>query len=61
MPNDVGFENFDWRSVTAVRESWKASASATASRPTSPGASTSTPATLIARGIGTPVSHAQPQ
>ena len=46
VPNDVGFENFDWPTVAAVRERSRSSASATASESArSPAASTSTPAT----------------
>ena len=51
VPNDVGFENFDWPTVEKVKERhWKDWASATARPVTSPAGSTSTRGTR-SRGV----------
>jgi hypothetical protein len=48
VPNDVGFENFDWPTVAQVRQSKQ------------PGRYYEYPCDPLANGVGTPVSHMQP-
>jgi hypothetical protein len=61
-PNDVGFENFDWPTLGAVREALEALGSVTESRPHSPAGSTNTPATrspTASAFLSTTPSHAE--
>ena len=61
VPNDVGFENFDWRSVAAVRDALEGLGIGYGARGRGgPGAFYEYPGDPIARGVGTPVSHATP-
>ena len=60
-PNDVGFENFDWRSVRAVRDELEGLGIGYGVQTDQPGRWYEYPGDPIARGVGTPVSHTVPQ
>jgi hypothetical protein len=60
VPNDVGFENFDWQTLTAVRESLEALGIGYGQQSDQPGRFYEYPGDPIARGVGTPVSHTTP-
>ncbi len=59
-PNDVGFENFDWQSLTAVREALEGLGIGYGESSNQPGRFYEYPGDPIARGVGTPVSHTMP-
>jgi hypothetical protein len=60
VPNDVGFENFDWPSLAKVRAELEALGIGYGVQTDQPGAFYEYPGDPIARGVGTPVSHTQP-
>ena len=60
VPNDVGFENFDWPTVKKVREALEGLGIGYGSASNQPGRFYEYPGDPIARGVGTPVSHALP-
>jgi hypothetical protein len=60
VPNDVGFENFDWRSVAAVRTALEDLGIGYGVQTSQPGQFYEYPGDPIATGVGTPVSHMQP-
>jgi hypothetical protein len=60
VPNDVGFENFDWPTVEKVREALEQLGIGYGSASNQPGRFYEYPGDPIARGVGTPVSHTLP-
>ena len=60
VPNDVGFENFDWPTVDKVREALEGLGIGYGSASNQPGRFYDYPGDPIARGVGTPVSHTLP-
>ena len=58
VPNDVGFENFDWPTVEKVREALEGLGIGYGLASNQPGRFYEYPVDPIARGVGTPVSHA---
>jgi hypothetical protein len=60
VPNDVGFENFDWPTVEKVREALEGLGIGYGSASKQPGRFYEYPGDPIARGVGTPVSHTRP-
>ena len=60
VPNDVGFENFDWPTVEKVREALEGLGIGYGSASNQPGRFYEYPGDPIARGVGTPVSHILP-
>jgi len=60
VPNDVGFENFDWPTVEKVREALEGLGIGYGSASKQPGRFYEYPGDPIARGVGTPVSHTLP-
>jgi hypothetical protein len=61
VPNDVGFENFDWPTVDAVRGALEGLGIGYGTATNQPGRFYEYPGDPIARGVGTPVSHTTPQ
>ena len=59
-PNDVGFENFDWPTVAAVRDALEGLGIGYGVETSQPGRFYEYPGDPIASGVGTPVSHTQP-
>jgi hypothetical protein len=59
-PNDVGFENFDWPTVGAVREALEALGIGYGVETSQPGRFYEYPGDPLANGVGTPVNHMQP-
>lgn len=60
VPNDVGFENFDWPTVAKVREALEGLGIGYGTTGAQPGRFYEYPGDPIARGVGTPVSHTVP-
>jgi hypothetical protein len=60
VPNDVGFENFDWRSLAAVREALEGLGIGYGVQSDQPGRFYEYPGDPLASGVGTPVSHTTP-
>ncbi|WP_028065765.1 ferritin-like domain-containing protein [Solirubrobacter soli] len=60
VPNDVGFENFDWPSLKRVRAALEALGIGYGTQTDQPGRFYEYPGDPIARGVGTPVSHTLP-
>ena len=60
VPNDVGFENFDWPTVGAVREALEALGIGYGVETSQPGRFYDYPGDPLANGLGTPVTHTQP-
>ncbi len=60
VPNDVGFENYDWPTVTAVRGALEALGIGYGVQTSLPGRFYEYPGDPLATGIGTPVSHTKP-
>ena len=60
VPNDVGFENFDWQSLKTVRAALEALGIGYGTQTDQPGRFYEYPGDPIARGVGTPVTHTQP-
>ena len=61
VPNDVGFENFDWSTLAKVREELEGLGIGYGVETDRPGRFYEYPGDPIARGVGTPVSHTVPQ
>jgi len=61
VPNDVGFENFDWPSLKSVRAALNTLGIGYGTQTDQPGRFYEYPGDPIARGVGTPVSHTVPQ
>ena len=61
VPNDVGFENFDWQTLTKVRDALEGLGIGYGIETSQPGRFYEYPGDPIARGVGTPVSHTVPQ
>ncbi|MEO5833676.1 MAG: hypothetical protein ABJA16_02250 [Nakamurella sp.] len=61
VPNDVGFENFDWQTIAAVRDALEALGIGYGVETDQPGRFYEYPGDPIARGVGTIVSHTVPQ
>ena len=59
-PNDVGFENFDYPTVSAVREALETLGIGYGVETSQPGRFYEYPGDPIANGVGTPVNHTQP-
>ncbi len=57
VPNDVGFENFDWSSVSKAREALEGLGIGYGTQGSGAGRFYEYPGDPIARGVGTPVSH----
>jgi hypothetical protein len=60
VPNDVGFENFDWKSVAAVRDALEGLGIGYGVETDRPGRFYEYPGDPLASGVGTPVSHTVP-
>jgi hypothetical protein len=60
VPNDVGFENFDWPSLAKVRTELERLGIGYGVRTDQPGRFYEYPGDPIARGVGNPVSHTRP-
>ncbi|HET9982148.1 MAG TPA: hypothetical protein VFQ38_01110 [Longimicrobiales bacterium] len=60
VPNDVGFENFDWPTVNKVRDALEGLGIGYGTTGKQPGRFYEYPGDPIARGVGTPVSHTVP-
>jgi hypothetical protein len=60
VPNDVGFENFDWPTVAAVRQELESLGIGYGRESPAPGRFYEYPGDPLATGIGTPVSHTNP-
>ena len=61
VPNDVGFENFDWPTLKAVRDELEGLGIGYGVETDQPGHFYEYPGDPLARGVGTPVSHTKPQ
>jgi hypothetical protein len=61
VPNDVGFENFDWPTLAKVRAALESLGIGYGVQTDQPGRFYEYPGDPIARGVGTPVSHTVPQ
>jgi hypothetical protein len=59
-PNDVGFENYDWPTVPAVRGALEAIGIGYGTQTAQPGRFYEYPGDPLATGIGTPVNHTRP-
>ncbi len=60
VPNDVGFENFDWPTIAKVRDALEGLGVGYGIATNLPGRFYEYPGDPIARGVGTPVSHTLP-
>jgi hypothetical protein len=60
VPNDVGFENFDWPTVAQVRQSLEELGIGYGVQTNHRGRYYEYPGDPLANGVGTPVSHTQP-
>jgi hypothetical protein len=60
VPNDVGFENFDWPTVAKVRDALEGLGIGYGTAGKQPGRYYEYPGDPIARGVGTPVSRTVP-
>jgi hypothetical protein len=60
VPNDVGFENFDWQSVKAVRDALEELGIGYGVETGQPGRFYEYPGDPLASGVGTPVTHTVP-
>jgi hypothetical protein len=61
VPNDVGFENFDWPTVESARVALEGLGIGYGTATSQPGRFYEYPGDPIARGVGTIVSHTTPQ
>ena len=59
-PNDVGFENYDWPTVTGVRGALEALGIGYGTETSQPGRFYEYPGDPLATGVGTPVTHTKP-
>ena len=60
-PNDVGFENFDWPTLDAVRAALEAIGIGYGTQTSQPGRFYTYPGDPLANGLGTPVDHTEPR
>ena len=60
VPNDVGFENYDWPTVAAVRQELERLGIGYGRESSLPGRFYEYPGDPLAAGIGTPVTHITP-
>jgi hypothetical protein len=60
VPNDVGFENYDWPTVTGVRDALQALGIGYGVETSQPGRFYDYPGDPLATGLGTPVTHTKP-
>jgi hypothetical protein len=60
VPNDVGFENFDWPTLPKVRDALEGLGIGYGTASKQPGRFYEYPGDPIARGVGTPVNHTVP-
>lgn len=60
VPNDVGFENYDWPTLAGVRTALEALGIGYGVETSQPGRFYEYPGDPLATGIGTPVSHTKP-
>jgi hypothetical protein len=60
VPNDVGFENFDWPTVAAVRQELESLGIGYGRESAAPGRFYEYPGDPLTLGIGTPVTHVGP-
>jgi hypothetical protein len=60
-PNDVGFENFDWPTLGAVREALEALGIGYGVETSQPGKFYEYPGDPLANGVSTPVNHTEPR
>jgi hypothetical protein len=60
VPNDVGFENFDWPTLAKVRDALEGLGVGYGKTGKQPGRFYEYPGDPVARGVGTPVSHTVP-
>jgi len=60
VPNDVGFENFDWPTVAKVRDALEGIGIGYGTQTSAPGRFYEYPGDPAARGVGSPVSHTLP-
>jgi hypothetical protein len=60
VPNDVGFENFDWPTVARARDALEALGIGYGKQGSGAGRFYEYPGDPIARGVGTPVTHTLP-
>jgi hypothetical protein len=60
VPNDVGFENFDWPSLKAVRDALEGLGIGYGVQTDQPGRFYEYPGDPLASGVGTPVTHTTP-
>ena len=61
VPNDVGFESFDWQTVASAREALEALGIGYGKQGGGVGRFYEYPGDPVSRGVGTPVSHTDPQ
>jgi hypothetical protein len=60
VPNDVSFENYDWPTVTGVRDALQALGIGYGVETSQPGRFYDYPGDPLATGLGTPVNHTKP-
>ena len=60
VPNDVGFENYDWPTVAGVRDALQALGIGYGVETPQPGRFYDYPGDPLATGLGTPVNHTKP-
>lgn len=61
VPNDVGFESFDWQTVASAREALEALGIGYGKQGGGVGRFYEYPGDPVSRGVGTPVTHTDPQ
>jgi hypothetical protein len=61
VPNDVGFENFDWQTVASAREALEGLGIGYGGQGSGAGRYYEYPGDPVALGVGTPVTHVEPQ
>lgn len=61
VPNDVGFENFDWRTVAAARDALETLGIGYGTKGSGAGRYYEYPGDPVARGVGTPVTRRDPR
>ena len=61
VPNDVGFENFDWQTVASAREALEGLGIGYGKHGSGMGRHYEYPGDPVARGVGTPVTRADPR
>ena len=61
VPNDVGFENFDWQTLSSVKTALEGLGIGYGVETAQPGRFYTFPGDPVAAGFGTPVSHTVPQ